>query len=106
QIPPGFIIKESWQGRSDGNKFFHSDKNVCCTIAIDPVISEGIVRIEVVFENTEGYSRSIGYADASCSFAAGKGPWDDETEALTTQPIIQEEIEDIKMDKELLLKLI
>ncbi|KAA6393189.1 MAG: hypothetical protein EZS28_011288, partial [Streblomastix strix] len=76
QIPPGFIIKEAWQGRSDGNKFFHSDKNVCCTIAFDPIISEGIVRIEVVFENTEGWC-SIGFADASCSFAAGKGPWDD-----------------------------
>ncbi|KAA6383601.1 MAG: hypothetical protein EZS28_020871 [Streblomastix strix] len=77
QITPIFIIKEAWQGRSDGNKFFHLDKNDWCTIAIDPIINEGIVRIEVLFENTGGYSRSIGFADASCSFAAGKGPWDD-----------------------------
>ncbi|KAA6388351.1 MAG: hypothetical protein EZS28_016123 [Streblomastix strix] len=78
QISPGFIIKEAWQGRSDGNKFFHSDKDDWCTIAIEPIISEGIVRIEVVFENTGGWSRTgIGFADASCSFATSKGPWDD-----------------------------
>ncbi|KAA6375795.1 MAG: hypothetical protein EZS28_028678 [Streblomastix strix] len=77
QISPGFIIKEAWQGRSDGNKFIHSDKYHCCTIAFDPVIREGIVRIEVMFENTGVYTISIGFADASCSFAAGKGPQDD-----------------------------
>ncbi|KAA6376274.1 MAG: hypothetical protein EZS28_028199 [Streblomastix strix] len=76
QISPGFIIKEAWQGRSDRNKFFHSDKDDLCTIAIEPIISEGIVRIEVVFENS-GVYRNIGFADASCSFAAGRVPWVD-----------------------------
>ncbi|KAA6370111.1 MAG: hypothetical protein EZS28_034362, partial [Streblomastix strix] len=40
------------------------------------IISEGIVRIEVVFEKTRGWCR-IGIDDTSCSFAAGKGPWQD-----------------------------
>ncbi|KAA6365641.1 MAG: hypothetical protein EZS28_038832, partial [Streblomastix strix] len=77
QISPGFIIKEAWQGSSDGNKFIHSDQDQMCAIAIEPVISEGIVRIEVMFENCGGWSRIIGFADASCSFAAGRAPWND-----------------------------
>ncbi|KAA6384360.1 MAG: hypothetical protein EZS28_020112 [Streblomastix strix] len=64
QISPGFIIKEAWQGNSDGN-------------------NEEIVRIEVMFENSGGYSRIIGIADASCSFAAGKGPWNDGNQSKT-----------------------
>ncbi|KAA6364082.1 MAG: hypothetical protein EZS28_040391, partial [Streblomastix strix] len=49
-----------------------------CNRLHDPLLSEGIVRIEVVFENTGGWSRTgIGFADASCSFATCKGPWDD-----------------------------
>ncbi|KAA6384873.1 MAG: hypothetical protein EZS28_019600, partial [Streblomastix strix] len=59
QITPIFIIKEAWQGRSDGNKFFHSDQDDWCTIALDPIIREGIARIEVMFENTGGWSRSM-----------------------------------------------
>ncbi|KAA6402761.1 MAG: hypothetical protein EZS28_001719 [Streblomastix strix] len=30
-----------------------------------------------MFENNGGYSLSVGIADASCSFAAHKGPWED-----------------------------
>ncbi|KAA6387284.1 MAG: hypothetical protein EZS28_017191 [Streblomastix strix] len=80
QITPIFIIKEAWQGRSDGNKFIHSDRNDWCSIAIDPIISEGIVRIEVMFEKSGGYGKidiEIGFADASCSFTAHKGPQED-----------------------------
>ncbi|KAA6382980.1 MAG: hypothetical protein EZS28_021494 [Streblomastix strix] len=73
QITPLFVIKEAWQGRSDGNKFFHSDKNHLCTIALDPIIRDGIVRIEVIYKNILGW-RMIGFADASCSFAAGRAP--------------------------------
>ncbi|KAA6377003.1 MAG: hypothetical protein EZS28_027470 [Streblomastix strix] len=41
------------------------------------IISEGIVRIEIVFQNTKGSGQIVGIADASCSFSAGKGPsWD------------------------------
>ncbi|KAA6393186.1 MAG: hypothetical protein EZS28_011285 [Streblomastix strix] len=85
QISPGFIIKEAWQGRSDGNKFFHSDKDDWCTIAIDPIISEGIMRIEVVFENCGLYIGIIGIADTSCSFAAGRAPWQDGNEENTVR---------------------
>ncbi|KAA6373586.1 MAG: hypothetical protein EZS28_030888 [Streblomastix strix] len=86
QISPGFIIKEAQQGRSDGNKFIHSDKDDWCTISIDPIISEGIVRIEVMNENTGGWNtRSIGIADASCSFAAHKGPWNDGNRQMTVR---------------------
>ncbi|KAA6403436.1 MAG: hypothetical protein EZS28_001028 [Streblomastix strix] len=70
-----FLVKES-QGKQQGMKFIHSDENNYSTIAIDPVVSEGIVRFEVVFENSGDFS-SLGIADASCSFAAGKGPWED-----------------------------
>ncbi|KAA6364664.1 MAG: hypothetical protein EZS28_039809 [Streblomastix strix] len=73
QITPAFIIKEAWQGRSNGNKFIHSDEYGQCVIAIDPIIKEGIVRIEIVFENN-GVWRSMGIAEASCSFAAGEWP--------------------------------
>ncbi|KAA6393530.1 MAG: hypothetical protein EZS28_010943 [Streblomastix strix] len=74
EIRPIFIIKEQKQGRSNQNKFIHSDKLDDCTIAIDPVMLEGIVRIEVLFENTDWWDKIIGIADASCSFAAGKEP--------------------------------
>ncbi|KAA6357236.1 MAG: hypothetical protein EZS28_047237, partial [Streblomastix strix] len=74
QITPLFVIKDAWLGCSDGNKFFHSDLDHFCTIAIDPIIRDGIVRIEVMFENTLGWNRMIGIADASCSFAAGNLP--------------------------------
>ncbi|KAA6395413.1 MAG: hypothetical protein EZS28_009061 [Streblomastix strix] len=48
EIIPIFIIMEGSQGSSEKNKFFHSDEYEPCTIAIDPIISEGIVRIEVL----------------------------------------------------------
>ncbi|KAA6365106.1 MAG: hypothetical protein EZS28_039367 [Streblomastix strix] len=83
QITQIFIIKESKQGIAEGNKFFHSDKNECCTIAIDPIISDGIVRIEIILENNGEFAYCMGIADASCSFAAGKKPWDDGNREMT-----------------------
>ncbi|KAA6361634.1 MAG: hypothetical protein EZS28_042838, partial [Streblomastix strix] len=47
QITPMFIIKKESQGKQQGNKFVHSDKNDWCTIAIDPAIKDGNVRFEV-----------------------------------------------------------
>ncbi|KAA6404241.1 MAG: hypothetical protein EZS28_000228 [Streblomastix strix] len=76
QITPLFLIKKESQGEQQGNKFVHSDQNNYSAIAIDPVVSEGIVRFEVVFENSGDFS-SLGIADASCSFAANKGPAQD-----------------------------
>ncbi|KAA6389799.1 MAG: hypothetical protein EZS28_014671, partial [Streblomastix strix] len=74
QTTPIFLIKKESQGKQQGMKFIHSNKNDYCTIAIDPVIKDGIARFEVVFENSG--SRSLGIADASCSFAAYFGPSD------------------------------
>ncbi|KAA6395409.1 MAG: hypothetical protein EZS28_009065 [Streblomastix strix] len=62
-------------GRLEGMKFIQSYKDDLCTIAIDPVIKEGIVRIEIIFEKTNGHIRMCGIADASCSFATYKGPF-------------------------------
>ncbi|KAA6381210.1 MAG: hypothetical protein EZS28_023263, partial [Streblomastix strix] len=81
---PIFIIKKESQGKQQGNKFIHSDKNDYCTIAIDPVIKDGIVRFEVVFENTGGL-KILGIADASCSFAVGNGPSDDGNDKKTVR---------------------
>ncbi|KAA6395085.1 MAG: hypothetical protein EZS28_009388 [Streblomastix strix] len=69
KITPFFIINDSSYGRSEVNKFIHSQEDNHCTIAIDPAISEGIVRFEVVFENTKNY-KSLEICDSSCSFAA------------------------------------
>ncbi|KAA6379969.1 MAG: hypothetical protein EZS28_024503 [Streblomastix strix] len=83
QIEPIFIIKESSQGNSEENKFLHSDENEPCVIALDPVISEGIVRLEIIFENNRGRLSGIGIADASCSFDVGKMPQDNENDKKT-----------------------
>ncbi|KAA6363875.1 MAG: hypothetical protein EZS28_040598 [Streblomastix strix] len=48
-----------------------------CAITIDPIIREGIVKIQVMFENTGKYHRSIGIADAACTFTPGKALTDD-----------------------------
>ncbi|KAA6391173.1 MAG: hypothetical protein EZS28_013299 [Streblomastix strix] len=85
EITPIFIIKQISQGRAEGNKFIHSQDIEDCTIAIDPVIREGIVRIEFVFQYSEGYGRIMGIADASCSFAAGKGPSADRNDKKTVR---------------------
>ncbi|KAA6369661.1 MAG: hypothetical protein EZS28_034811, partial [Streblomastix strix] len=77
KITPVFIIKEKQQGRLKGMKFVHSNKYAQSTIAFEPVICEGIVRFEVIFEHTRFY-RICGIADASCSFDAYMGPSDDE----------------------------
>ncbi|KAA6367754.1 MAG: hypothetical protein EZS28_036719 [Streblomastix strix] len=66
-------------------KFIHSyEDDDWCTIAIDPVIKDGIVKIEFIFKNTIGLSR-IGIADASCSFANGKKPWEDGNDRKTVR---------------------
>ncbi|KAA6378248.1 MAG: hypothetical protein EZS28_026224 [Streblomastix strix] len=74
QIRPIFIINELSQGNSDGNQFINSDQHDYCTIAINPIINEGIVKIEIIYENTGICDKIVGIADSSCSFATGKGP--------------------------------
>ncbi|KAA6360883.1 MAG: hypothetical protein EZS28_043590 [Streblomastix strix] len=84
QISPMFIIKDISQGKQVGNNTIHSDQDDWCTIAIDPIIREGIARIEIIFYNIER-SKSIGIADASCSFAAGKLPWNNANRETTVR---------------------
>ncbi|KAA6384748.1 MAG: hypothetical protein EZS28_019727 [Streblomastix strix] len=76
QIAKQFIFKKGIEGRVDKNKFIHSKNDDWCTIAVNPIINEGIASIEIIFNNTGYMGRCIGIADASCSFAAGKGPWE------------------------------
>ncbi|KAA6389744.1 MAG: putative CAMK family protein kinase [Streblomastix strix] len=71
-IKPILIIQESKQGHQKGNKFKHSNKGIWSTIAVDPIIRDGIVRFEVVFDNTGIWGRCI--ADASVTFASGSLP--------------------------------
>ncbi|KAA6394363.1 MAG: hypothetical protein EZS28_010109 [Streblomastix strix] len=72
-----FIIPEVTAGKQQGNQFIHSHKDIDnCSILFDPIVKEGIVRFEVIFENNEGFRKYIGIADQSCSFAVDDRPWD------------------------------
>ncbi|KAA6343267.1 MAG: hypothetical protein EZS28_052322, partial [Streblomastix strix] len=78
QITPIIFIQGEIFGKLQGMKFIHSDSYLYnCTIAMDPIIKEGITRFEIIFENNGQYSKILGIADASCSLAGGKGPWED-----------------------------
>ncbi|KAA6389870.1 MAG: hypothetical protein EZS28_014604 [Streblomastix strix] len=46
---------------------------------------KGIIRIEIIFENTGRYIRSMGIADTSCVFAAGSGPSEDGNDKKTVR---------------------
>ncbi|KAA6392188.1 MAG: hypothetical protein EZS28_012284 [Streblomastix strix] len=85
QISPSFIIKEQSQGRQQGMQFIHSDGEDYCTIAIDPIIREGMIRIEIIFDNNGGRISGVGIADASCSFAVGSIPTNDGNKEKTVR---------------------
>ncbi|KAA6358776.1 MAG: hypothetical protein EZS28_045697, partial [Streblomastix strix] len=69
QVPSGM------HGHKDANRFIHDNTNKDCTISIDPIISEGIVYYESVFENHDGNGGfGIGIADSSVIFEPDKGP--------------------------------
>ncbi|KAA6360544.1 MAG: hypothetical protein EZS28_043929, partial [Streblomastix strix] len=87
------------QGRAEGNKFIHSQDIEDCTIAIDPVIREGIVRIELVFQYSEGYSRIVGITDASCSFDVSKGPSSDGNDKKTIRYYNNGDFDHVSYDK-------
>ncbi|KAA6392410.1 MAG: hypothetical protein EZS28_012063 [Streblomastix strix] len=72
-ITPIFILSKASQGKVKKNRFIHPNEFANCTIALDPVIRDGIVYIEIVFDNAEGYAKAIGIADSSCQFAADTG---------------------------------
>ncbi|KAA6379888.1 MAG: hypothetical protein EZS28_024585 [Streblomastix strix] len=59
---------------------------------------DGIVRFEVVFENTGGFYGSLGIADASCSFAAGRHPTQDGNKEKTVRYYYIGELDHISND--------
>ncbi|KAA6396164.1 MAG: hypothetical protein EZS28_008311 [Streblomastix strix] len=74
-ITPILILPPNVKGVAQANKFIHSAGNYNgCTIACDPIIWQGIVKFEVIFENTAQYDKRIGIADASCLFDADEEP--------------------------------
>ncbi|KAA6384806.1 MAG: hypothetical protein EZS28_019664 [Streblomastix strix] len=85
QIPPTFIIKKESQEKQQGMKFIHSNKNDWCTIVIDPIIKESIVRFEIIFESNGIQNQNYGIADASCSFAVGNGPQEEGNDEKTVR---------------------
>ncbi|KAA6397075.1 MAG: putative kinase domain protein [Streblomastix strix] len=71
-------------GHKEQNIFIHDITNNACTISTNPVISDGIVYFETVFENHEGLQGfGIGIADSSVVFQPNKGPWEDGNKGKT-----------------------
>ncbi|KAA6348351.1 MAG: hypothetical protein EZS28_051982, partial [Streblomastix strix] len=77
-IAPLFILPSKQAGVIKYSTFTHSNKADDCTIGFDPVIKDGVVRFEVMFENSQGCERSIGIADASCSFNTDQRYWNED----------------------------
>ncbi|KAA6371251.1 MAG: hypothetical protein EZS28_033220, partial [Streblomastix strix] len=78
QVPSGM------RGQKDANRFTHDDyTDADCTILTYPIISEGIVYYESVFEKHENWSFEIGIADSSVVFKPNKEPDEDEYSGKT-----------------------
>ncbi|KAA6386799.1 MAG: hypothetical protein EZS28_017675 [Streblomastix strix] len=78
QVPSGM------PGHKDRNRFSHDDTRAACAISTDPIISEGIVYYESVFEKHDGfYGFGIGIADSSVVFKPYYGPQQDLKERKT-----------------------
>ncbi|KAA6361270.1 MAG: hypothetical protein EZS28_043203, partial [Streblomastix strix] len=78
-------VPSGMPGHKDANRFMKDNTIADCTISTDPIISEGIVYYESVFENHENstYYFGIGIADSSVVFKPNKGPWEDENSGKT-----------------------
>ncbi|KAA6365729.1 MAG: hypothetical protein EZS28_038745 [Streblomastix strix] len=61
-------------GHKDANRFNHDNTLANCTISTDPIISEGIVYYESVFENHDNQGFAVGIADSSVVFKPNYGP--------------------------------
>ncbi|KAA6374940.1 MAG: putative Serine/threonine protein kinase [Streblomastix strix] len=78
QVPTGM------RGHKDRNIFIHDDNTLAdCTISTDPIISEGIVYYETVFEKDDRWPFALGIADSSVVFKPNKGFWEDELKGKT-----------------------
>ncbi|KAA6380498.1 MAG: hypothetical protein EZS28_023975 [Streblomastix strix] len=72
QVPTGM------SGHKEQNIFKHDNTNAACTITSDPIISDGIVYYESVFEKHDGpYGFGIGIADSTVVFKPNKQAWED-----------------------------
>ncbi|KAA6383786.1 MAG: putative serine/threonine-protein kinase Nek6 [Streblomastix strix] len=72
QVPTGM------SGHKEQNIFKHDNTEAHCTITSDPIISDGIVYYESVFENHGGgYYFGIGIADSTVVFKPNKWPTED-----------------------------
>ncbi|KAA6375862.1 MAG: hypothetical protein EZS28_028611, partial [Streblomastix strix] len=69
-------VPSGMHGLKDANRFTHDNTAASCVISTNPVISEGIVYYESVFENHEKYSFGIGIADSSVVFKPDNVPND------------------------------
>ncbi|KAA6374123.1 MAG: hypothetical protein EZS28_030350 [Streblomastix strix] len=71
-------------GHKKQNIFKHDNTEAKCTITSDPIISDGIVYYETVFEKHDGqYAFGIGIADSTVVFQPNKGPWDEGNDKKT-----------------------
>ncbi|KAA6309774.1 MAG: hypothetical protein EZS28_056439, partial [Streblomastix strix] len=64
-------------GHKDANRFNHDNTLACCAISTDPIISEGIVYYESVFEKHDRWTFGIGIADSSVVFKRDDQPSED-----------------------------
>ncbi|KAA6401590.1 MAG: hypothetical protein EZS28_002884 [Streblomastix strix] len=74
---PIFILPPRIAGFVEGNKFIHTnDTDKYCTVAVDPVVQDGYVRFDVVFDRNGRFGFCMGIASAQCTFSANNGPWE------------------------------
>ncbi|KAA6386884.1 MAG: hypothetical protein EZS28_017591 [Streblomastix strix] len=68
----GETVKED--GQSDGISFVHTNKNNNkCTITVDPIVEDGISKLEFIFEGHEQNEFSFGICDSSEVFYQNSG---------------------------------
>ncbi|KAA6363954.1 MAG: hypothetical protein EZS28_040519, partial [Streblomastix strix] len=76
-------VPSGMNGHKEQNRFNHDNTEAFCTISTDPIISEGIVYYESVFENHDGNVFGIGIADHSVAFKPNKWPSEDGNKGKT-----------------------
>ncbi|KAA6376661.1 MAG: hypothetical protein EZS28_027812, partial [Streblomastix strix] len=82
-----FLIPDKKYRIAESNQFIHLEPDFeHCTVALNPVLSNGIFRIEFIFVNhDEGLHYCVGIAESSCVFGSGKGPDDDGNDKKTVR---------------------
>ncbi|KAA6367593.1 MAG: hypothetical protein EZS28_036880 [Streblomastix strix] len=71
-------------GHKEQNIFKHDNTQARCTITSEPIISDGIVYYETIFEMHDGgYYFALGIADSTVVFQPNKYPDEDENKEKT-----------------------